>query len=283
VIPLARRAGREHDAAVTYHPNYIGLAAVAVSLLAFRQAHHLLRPRSFPKRLLWLGILTILSLPALGFALHYLHLWREREWFYELRSWPGSEFLAVFLGAAGGACAAVLPRPALGLVLLGTLGLAILPHVKPLIGPLPDEAFRVASPDVVCMQSTPSTCGPASVVNILRHLGVESTEREVARAAFTYSGGTEAWYLARYARHRGLSARFDFRKSFAPEAGLPALVGVRLGSAGHFIAVLQVQNDQVSYVDPLRGAHRCSSAEFRSRHLFTGFHLVMQRRDPAST
>lgn len=262
---------------MSYAPNYIGLAAVGLSLLVFRQTHNWLRPLSLGTRVGWLILFTILALPALGFALHYLHLWREREWFYELRSWPGSEFLEVFLGAAGGATAAILPRRLLGLALLGQLGVAILPHVKPLIGPLPVEAFRPQPPGAVCRQSTPSTCGPASVVNILHHLGVESSEREVARAAFTYSGGTEAWYLARYARRRGLSARFAFRKTFAPEAGLPAVVGVRLGSAGHFIAVLQVQDDQVSYVDPLRGADRCSTAEFRSRHDFTGFHLVIQR------
>ena len=114
------------------------------------------------------------------------------------------------------------------------------------------------------------------MVNILRRLGLAATEPEIARAAFTYSGGTEAWYLARHARRRGLSASFDFRETFSPEAGLPALVGVRLGRAGHFIAVLEVKNGVITYVDPLRGQDQCPLDAFLKRYDFTGFHLVIQ-------
>ena len=259
------------------HLNPLGLAGVAICLVAFQVTHRRLVPLPISRQWPWLFAFAVLALPSAGFALHYLHLWGEAEWFYELRSWPGSEFLAVFLGCAGGAAAALLPRRLLALSLLAVLGLAVLPHVKPLVGPLRDEAFCEPSLDGVCRQSTLSTCGPASMVNILRHLGLSATEREIARAAFTYSGGTEAWYLARHARRRGLSARFDFRETFSPEAGLPALVGVRLGRAGHFIAVLELKNGVITFVDPLRGQDQCPLDEFQNGHDFTGFHLVIQQ------
>jgi hypothetical protein len=192
-------------------------------------------------------------LPSLWFAAYYAHVLPEYEWFYELRSWPGTEFLVVFLGCAAGASASLLPRFALAGLLAFLLGCAAVPYVKPVVGPLPDDAFQDQSDGDVCLQSTPSTCGPASVTTILRHFGVSTTERETARAAFTYAGGTEAWYLARYVRTRGLSPRFAFRKTFSPSAGLPAVVGVRVGGLGHFIAVLDVTNDQITFADPLSG------------------------------
>ena len=82
-------------------------------------------------------------------------------------------------------------------------------------------------------------CGPASVCTILKRLGGAPSEYAAARAAHSCTGGTEAWYLARYVRNQGFVPRFDFRETFSPLVGLPSLVGVRLGGAGHvIIAVL---------------------------------------------
>ena len=200
----------------------------------------------------------------------------EYEWFYTLRSWPGSEFLVVFLGCADGAAAALIPRVLLSLPLFATLALAVIPHVKPLLVPLSFGEFKDQWQDNACLQSTASTCGPSSVATILRHFGINTTEREIAQAAFSYEGGTEAWYLARYVRSRGLSARFVFRSTFSSEAGQPALVGVRLGRAGHFIAVLEVHDDQVTIADPLFGERRMTLTDFKRRYEFTGFHMVIQ-------
>lgn len=99
----------------------------------------------------------------------------------------------------------------------------------------------------------------------------------MARAAYSYNGGTEAWYLARFVRTKGLHPRFDFRTSFSPSAGSPAVVGVKFGSAGHFIAVLDVHGDQVTLADPLRGEEHLSLSEFRRRYVFTGFHMVITK------
>jgi hypothetical protein len=257
--------------------NVTGAAAVVLSVAAFVAVYRLLRSRPARVRLLWLCVFMLLSVPALWFAVYYLHILPEDAWFYTLRSWPGSEFLAVFLGCAGGAAATLLPRWLPGVPLLAVVGLVAAPYIKPLIRPLSDDIFRERSRGEACLQSTGSTCGPASITTILRHLGVSTTEHTVARAAYTDTGGTEAWYLARYVRSRGLSAHFDFRDTFSPEVGQPALVGVRLGNIGHFIAVLDCHDDQVTYADPLHGEEHVSLAEFQRRYDFTGFHMVIQR------
>jgi hypothetical protein len=257
--------------------NYIGVAAVVLSIICFAATNKLLGHRSISTRVYFLCCFALLAVPAVWYTIYYLHVLPEYEWFYTLRSWPGSEFLVVFLGCAGGVAASLIPRRLLGLPLFAVLVLAVPPYIKPLVASLPDDWFHERWEGEVCLQSTASTCGPASLTTILRHLGVSTTERQAARAAFSYEGGTEAWYLARYARSCGLSPRFVFHHSFSLEAGQPAVVGVRLGGAGHFIAVLDVHDGRITYADPCSGERCLSLAEFQRRYDFTGFHMVIKR------
>jgi hypothetical protein len=257
--------------------NLNGIAAVVCSVVGFALTHRLLRHRSFPVRIRFLSVFAILAVPSILFAVYYLHVLPEYEWFYTLRSWPGSEFLVVFLGCAGGAAASLIPRVLLSLPLFAVLSMAVAPHLKPLLVPLSDDEFKDKWQGNACLQSTASTCGPASVATILRHFGINTTEQVTARAAFSYEGGTEAWYLARYVRSCGLSPHFVFRSTFSPEVGQPALVGVRWGRAGHFIAVLEIHDGQVIVADPLSGETRLTLTEFKRLYDFTGFHMVVQR------
>lgn len=259
--------------------NPLGAMAVFCSVLAFAATAYWLRPQSGWVRWMVLVASGLLAVPPILFSVYYLHVLPERAWFYTFRSWTGTEFLTVFLGVAAGALACLLPRRMLWMPLVGLIVCGIVPHVKPLIGPLPDSAFRERWKGEACLQSTSSTCGPASVTTILRWLGATASEKEVARAAFSYSGGTEAWYLARNLRSRGFEARFDFRESFNPEFGLPAVVGVRLGSLGHFIAVREVKDDQVVFADPLHGEEQMPLSQFLRRYQFSGFHMVVAKRD----
>ena len=256
--------------------NFFGVAAAVLSVVTFAVAHKRARHRSVSVRIGLLCIFALLAIPSVWFAVYYLHVLGEHAWFYTLRSWPGSEFLVIFLGCVGGLAASLLPRLLLGLPLFAVIAIAVAPYIKPLIGPLPESAFREQWQGDVCLQSTPSTCGPASVTTILRRFGINTTERATAKAAFSYAGGTEAWYLARYVRHCGLTPRFEFRNTFSPAVELPALVGVRLGGVGHFIAVLDFHDGQVTFADPLSGEEHLSLAEFQHRYVFTGFHMVIQ-------
>jgi hypothetical protein len=257
--------------------NLLGATAVACSVIAFALTYSRLRLRSLKVRLVFLFGFALLATPSVLFAIYYLHVLPERAWFYTLRSWSGTEFLVVFLGCAAAAAASLLPRLLLVVPLFAMVALAVVPYVKPLIGPLSDSEFYEHQRGDICLQSTPSTCGPASVTTILWRLGAQTSERATARAAFSYAGGTEAWYLARYVRSKGFTPRFDFRRTFSPSVGLPAVVGVRLGSVGHFIAVLDISGDQVTFADPLSGQERIPLSQFQRRYQFTGFHMVITK------
>lgn len=259
--------------------NQLGIIAVISSVFAFVMIYAWLRTRSLKIRVIFLFGFTFFAIPSILFAVYYLHVLPEQAWFYTLRSWSGSEFLVIFLGCAAGAAASLLPRLLLIVPLFALIGVGVVPYLKPLIGPLPDSEFRDLWQGDICLQSTASTCGAASVATILRRLGVRTSEREAARAAFSYAGGTEAWYLARYARNKGLVPRFDFRRTFSPDAGFPAIVGVRIGSVGHFIVVLDISDGQVTFADPLGGQERIPFSEFERRYKFTGFHLVITNRN----
>lgn len=258
--------------------NQLGIIALVLSICAFALTTNYLRLRSSRIRCMFLCAFTLLSLPSVLFAAYYLHILPERAWFYTLRSWAGTEFLLIFLGCAVGTLASLLPRVLLGVPLFILLTIGIVPFIKPLIGPIPDSAFRELWQGDTCLQSTASTCGPASVATILRQLGSDSPELAIARASFSYTGGTEAWYLARYVRTKGFVPSFDFRSTFSPAVGFPSVVGVRLGGAGHFIAVLDISDQQVTFADPLSGASRISLTQFEHRYQFTGFHMVITKK-----
>jgi hypothetical protein len=255
--------------------NLLGALALVVALVAFSLTFRVARNRSWKVRSAWLLAMGVLSVPACLMALYYLHVFPEWAWFYTLRSWPGSEFCVVPLGAASALFATLLSRTLLVLPLGGFLGASLVPYLKPLLGPIEEKDFADHWEEGVCRQSTYSTCGPASLATILRSHGVKVTEREIARSAHSYQGGTEAWYLARYARAKGMETRFVFREFFDPEAEFPAIVGVKIGASGHFIAVLDCMDGRVTVADPLYGREILSLDEFHERYRSTGFHLVI--------
>lgn len=249
--------------------------ACIVSLLAFAAVHRLLSSHRLKRKITAVFLLGTLAIPATLYSVYYLHILPEQEWVYTLRSWTASDFLVIFQGAAAGAFATILSRRFLIIPLFATIALALIPSIKPLLNPLPRETFKEQWEDGVCLQSTPSTCGPASVATVLKHLGMESSEHEIARYAHTSGSGTEAWYLARYLRNRGLTPRFALTNGFASDESFPAIVGVKLGNYGHFIAVLEVTENTVIFADPLNGRHSLPFPEFLVRYEFTGFHLTV--------
>ena len=255
--------------------NIMGIMAGIAAIVAFAMSCRMLRGKKAATRTALLFIFSLLSLPSLFVAVYYLRLPLEYAWFYEMRSWRGSEFLIVFAGCAAGAAATFLPRLLLVLPLSGLLGVAAIPYLKPVLLPLADADFHEEWKNGACIQSTSSTGGPASISTILKKLGSIGSEKDAARAVHTYQNGTEAWYLARYVRSKGFKARFDFHGTFSPTVELPAVVGVKLGNIGHFIPVLAVEPDHIVIADPLRGEERLPLHEFHRRYGFTGFHMLI--------
>lgn len=209
-------------------------------------------------------------LPALSFLLYYAHLVREPAWYVEFRSVPGIELLSAAWGLPFGLCALERPFPGKWLKLRLSLLLVFVPFAKPIALPLPRGAFKGAWEDGVCLQSTMATCGPCALASVLRSLGMDADERDIARRSYSAMTGTENWYLIRHARRRGLGARFVRTQSL--EAVVPpAILGVRLGGgAGHFLAYLGDEGGRRVIGEPLAGRILLDDASFAQAYEFTG-------------
>ena len=84
----------------------------------------------------------------------------------------------------------------------------MVPFIKPILASVDFSQIKNRWVGDVCLQSTPSTCGPASAASLLKSFGQEASEKELARASFTSTGKTESWYLARAFRRRGIDVQF---------------------------------------------------------------------------
>ena len=265
------------------HLNITSLVGAALALALFALVYTKLKGAKRSLRLIWFLVFVLLSIPALSFTVYYLHLFPDTVAYYEFRSMRGVELFVLFLGGAGGVVATFAPRLTMVLSLTGVLGLAIAPFLKPLIGPISDTSFENQFKQKVVIQSTPSTCGPSSVATIMNQLEVPVSELETARAAYSYRGGTEAWYLARFVRSKGLEAEFVFLKGFSPDISLPLVAGVGLGSVGHFIPILKKEGNDFITGDPLVGERRFTLSELLKHYQFTGFHMkVWKPQNPGS-
>ena len=259
--------------------NGIGFAAAAVSLVLFHFAWKT-GARLPVGWKTWFTLLAVmLALPGASFAIYYTHLFPEAAWYYEFRSRVGSEWLVIPIGVAGGLVASFFPRRWLMAPLLATAAFSVVPFLKPVIAPLDPDALVDEWDGPVCKQSTGSTCGAASLASVLRVHGIEVREKDVARAAHSYGGGTEAWYLARHARDLGAVVRFTIDDGFAPEGGLPAIAGVKLGHIGHFIAILGENDGMYRVGDPMVGEKFFTSRQLEEHYHFTGFHLRVGKRE----
>ena len=244
-----------------------------LAVLAFILTRMVCDRIKFPMRILILLSASLLSIPSLLCGIYYLHVIPDYTWFYTIRSYAAFDGLVLFVGIAGGCAASFLPRLLIGFPLFGVIFISSIPLLKPVFSPLDFGLLHDSWNGDACLQSTASTCGPASICSILKYYHIDSSEKEVACAAHSYTGGTEAWYLARYVRNKGLYPNFIFNKTFSPDVALPALVGVTFFGIGHFIAVISNSNDNVTFIDPLSGKQTVPMSEFLKRYKFTGFHM----------
>ena len=193
----------------------------------------------------------------------------------------GSELAACGLGFVAGFIHSSLQPSSLGERLAAPailLALLLVPYSKPWLGPLDLARLNNRCDGEVCMQSTLSTCGPASAATILNSMGAKTSERELAMECHTYQGGTESWYLARAIRRRAFEARIRIEPENPRSLPSPAIAGVVLrGGAGHFIAVLSQTPDRVVIADPMKGKLVIDRADLRRAYNFTGFFLVVGR------
>ena len=225
---------------------------------------------------------VLLAVPGLLFVLYYLHVLDDAAWFYNLRTLGCTELLASGLGFLAGIVHGWWQPESIGEKAAAPCALFILvliPFVKPLLDPLDLSRLKDRCEGDVCMQSTFSTCGPASAATLLKRFGDDASEKELARESFTSRGGTEIWYLARALRRRGMGTRVVIESPENATLPSPAIAGVLLpGHAGHFIALVANDGGQIAFVDPMKGKATLSVDELKRQYHFTGFFLVLNSR-----
>lgn len=267
--------------------NFVGLMAVILGLSIFGLTwRHLARAKTAPSIWLW-AFAVFLALPAFAYALYYSRILGEPIWLYCLRAFPGSEMLSAAAGLLAGLVQVrVIPQlrvSPIGRVAMVPTVLAVgllLPYLKPVLRPLHPETLNDVWMDGVCHQSTGATCGPASVATILRQLGLNVSERDLAQEAYSSASGTENWYLARAIKKRGF--RVNFLNNTPATVPLPAVAGVKLlstGGAGHFVALLERTNELMVVADPLEGRQTVSLQQLAAKYEFTGFFLGIKTKD----
>lgn len=227
-----------------------------------------------------LALSAFMAFPAIMYGGYYLHVFDDQIWFLELRSIPGSEYLADGLGFFAGVLEASLgkrmPISRGFLLFLLLMGLSA-PYLKPVFRPLDERHLREQWEDDVCLQTTASTCGPASAATLLKFLGEPTSEATLAKEAHTSASGTEIWHLVRVLRHRGIQCRFRTKLRSWSKIDCPAIVGVKMATtgSGHFLALLHKAGSEYEIEDPLTGRQMFSESELSSAYSFTGFALEL--------
>jgi len=228
-----------------------------------------------------LVVATVIAIPGLLYVLYYAHLFDNAVWFYRFRAFAHSEFAASGLGAIAGFVQTTYRPQTLGEKLVSPLALGVLlfvPFMKSTLDPVDYSQLLQQCDGAVCMQSTPSTCGPSSAATLLKQFGQKASEQELARESFTYRGGTEVWYLARALRKRGFDIEFVIQPTDHLSPPVPAVAGVVLqGGAGHFIAIMNGSSDEITIGDPMKGELLIRREELRHAYHFTGFFMRIDR------
>lgn len=273
--------------------NLMFVPTLLLALALFAVGRHLaLRAADGRVALLWLAAGIVASVPGTLFAVYYAHLLDQTGWFYTFRALPFTELAAAGLGLLAGTTAGLLGRserirssrlftwigPCLLLFFL-VLALAV-PYAKPFIAPL-KVAFQDHWSEGVCLQTTPSTCGPSSAATLLESRGVHATERELARECYTCGSGTENWYLVRSLRRRGMEAEVRLTAPDPAALPFPSIAGTQCGGqggAGHFIAILAEKNGLYTIGDPIGGRWIGTAQQLQARYYLTGFFLTVRPR-----
>ena len=237
-------------------------------------------------RVLWLLVGLLAAVPGVLFVIYYTGILGEAEWFYRFRSWPGTELTAAGAGLLAGLVESWRARTSwlkkytsAAFVPFMVLLLVTIPYLKQIFLRPDWNAFQDKWMEGVCLQSSESSCGPASAATLLRLAGVMATEREIARESYTTRRGTENWYLIRTMRRLGLPVDYRIQAADVSALPYPAIVGVRMNGSigpGHFIVVLGKSGDKYIMGDPMRGREEVEAKELLHRYYFTGFSMVAE-------
>lgn len=258
---------------------------LAASAVLFWAGYRLVRAARAPSHiaLLWITAL-VFALPGMLFTCYYTGWLGEPLWLYRFRTIPGSEISAAGLGLLAGVLEGTRESWLRFKRLTSRLGVPVVfaivlfvPYLKPLARPLQLPNSPKGWVNGVCLQSTISTCGPASAAILTRLAGKTVEEYDLARECFTSGKGTENWYLARALKRHGMQVEFQKTATNTDELPYPAIAGVKLTyGSGHFIPILGKEGANYIVGDPMVGSEVKSLAELRQEYQFTGFFLIVK-------
>ena len=149
--------------------------------------------------------------------------------------------------------------------------------LAPPIATLPPMKF---SGDV-CLQTTGYSCVAASLVTLLRAVGIDATETEMARLSLTEENGGTTDTRAAYALQckladRGWTVHYD-RLDYARLQSLPkpCLTPLRWGYFfNHMVPVLAADDRRVTLGDPLTGRRVMSADDFQAEWLGRAIYVL---------
>ena len=140
------------------------------------------------------------------------------------------------------------------------------------------------SKDGICIQTTGFTCGPAAAVTILRQLGIEAQESELAICSkCTPKGGTTNELLTiaikKLYGKKGIDCSIiHFDSVDQLKESCPLIAVIKLSSVvSHYTVILEVTEDKVITGDPIGGKKEWFYDDFEQRWHSIG--IVVKRNN----
>lgn len=250
--------------------------ALVISIILFFTCRYL--TDKFRFKLIAGCLFAILASMSLVILLPYLSTrFGENPAYANFRAQPYTELVICLVAPFAGWLSTIRhadKRSVLWFCLVCMLGYVSLPFIKPVIRP-PEQITEKWKNDIA-MQTTPSTCGPASLTTILTRYGDTVSERKIAEGAYTSGSGTENWYLARYAASKGHGFQFLHEPDLS-QVPRPSIIGVKIGHYGHFVTLLDRNMQAYLIGDSLSGPHWLTPEQFAEKYRYTGFVLHISK------
>lgn len=142
------------------------------------------------------------------------------------------------------------------LVMLAGYAIWVGPIGKSLVADYVSKNTGLVDDDGTVRQTTPVTCGPASLATALGRLGIVTSERDLALRCGTSLMGTSWWTLEDAANEYGcVLTPAKHPLTAAKSSDFPALVSVNLRGLGvpHFVAMTSRTETAVYMADPSNG------------------------------
>jgi len=231
----------------------IAIAVLIGSFILFSRLY--LRVKTTRIRTALVMAAIVLMIPAVLFTGYYIIHKPDGIWFINFRSVPGSEALSGLVGAMFGIVYAFANNrsrvpyiPLLAVSGLAALMLLAAPFVKQMFFRLDYSMMKDQWKNGICKQSSGTSCIPASCVTVVRMLGGNVTERELATESGTCHSGTEIWYVKRALRRHGYELEAHVARSLK-DMSAPAVLGC--GTSGHVVVLMSKTDSGVEIGDPL--------------------------------